>query len=447
MTRAPLGWFGIIRLGLVQTSLGAIVVLMTSTLNRVMVVEFAMPAILPGALVGLHYAVQLLRPVMGHGSDVGGRLTPWIIGGMAVLAGGGSLAAVATALMATSAVAGIALAALAFTLIGLGVAAAGTSLLVLLAKRVDARRKPAAATITWIMMIAGFIVTAGTAGHYLDPFSPARLVTVASVVSALALAVSTLAVWGVEGPSSAAAASVARSPRDATPFSVALRDVLAEPQSRRFAIFVAVSMLAYSAQDLILEPFAGLVFKLTPGETTKLSGLQHGGVLAGMLCVGALGSGVGGPRFGSMRMWAVGGCVGSALALASLSAAAFVGAGWPLRASVFALGLCNGIFAVAAIGSMMGLADSGRERREGTRMGVWGAAQAIAFGAGGFIGAAAVDVARLALSAAEYAYACVFLIEALLFLVSARLAATVCAPGDARHARPAFGAQPQTAGL
>jgi hypothetical protein len=30
----PLGWLGIVRLGLVQTGLGAIVVLTTSTLNR-----------------------------------------------------------------------------------------------------------------------------------------------------------------------------------------------------------------------------------------------------------------------------------------------------------------------------------------------------------------------------------------------------------------------------
>ena len=62
---APLGWLGIVRLGLVQTALGAIVVLTTSTLNRVMVVELALPAILPGALVAMHYAVQILRPRLG----------------------------------------------------------------------------------------------------------------------------------------------------------------------------------------------------------------------------------------------------------------------------------------------------------------------------------------------------------------------------------------------
>ena len=49
-------------------------------------------------------------------------------------------------------------------------------------------------------------------------------------------------------------------------------------------------MLAYSAQDLILEPFAGSVFGLTPGQSTKLAGVQHGGVLLGMLVVGVLGT-------------------------------------------------------------------------------------------------------------------------------------------------------------
>ncbi len=51
--QAQLGWFGIARLGLVQMSLGSIVVLTTSTLNRVMVVELALPALLPGVLVAL----------------------------------------------------------------------------------------------------------------------------------------------------------------------------------------------------------------------------------------------------------------------------------------------------------------------------------------------------------------------------------------------------------
>jgi BCD family chlorophyll transporter-like MFS transporter len=427
MSATPsLGWIGIVRLGLVQTALGAIVVLTTATLNRVMVVELALPATLPGALVALHYAVQMLRPRLGYGSDVSGRRTPWIVGGMAVLAIGGATAAVATAWMGSHPAAGIALAVLAFTLVGVGVGAAGTSVLVLLAKQVDASRRAAAATIVWLMMIAGFVVTASFAGTLLDPFSPARLVAVATGVAVAAFLVAVIAVWNVERPATPepAAAIPAAQPS----FREALAQVWAEHKARRFAIFVFVSMLAYSAQDLILEPFAGLVFGFTPGESTRLSGVQHGGVFAGMVLVAIAGSAIGGRRLGSMRAWTIAGCIASAMALLGLAVAGFVGPAWPLRASVFALGVANGAFAVAAIGSMMGLAGSGRESREGTRMGLWGAAQAIAFGLGGLLGTVAVDLTRHLLDSPAAAYATVFAAEAVLFLVAAVLAARVNRP-------------------
>jgi BCD family chlorophyll transporter-like MFS transporter len=419
MKTSMLGWTGIFRLGLVQTALGAIVVLTTSTLNRVMVVELALPAVLPGALVGFHYAVQLLRPRWGHGSDLGGRCTPWILGGIAVLAAGGVLAALATALMAGTLAWGIALAVVAFAMIGAGVGAAGTTLLVLLAKRVEPARRAAAATIVWVMMIAGFVVTTIVAGGYLDPYSHTRLVTVATVVAISAFAVALIALWGVER-------GVVPPPRQAvseqTAFRTALAQVWSESQSRRFAVFVLISMLAYSAQDLILEPYAGLVFGYTPGESTRLSGIQHAGVLTGMIVVALALSGIGERRAGSMRFWVVGGCLASAVALLGIVAAGFVGADWPLRESVFFLGLANGVFAVAAIGSMMGLADSGRKSREGVRMGIWGAAQAIAFGGGGFLGALSVDVLRQWTGTAFPAYAWVFAGEAVMFMAAAWLA-------------------------
>jgi MFS transporter, BCD family, chlorophyll transporter len=433
---APLSWLGIVRLGLVQTALGAIVVLTTSTLNRVMVVELALPAMLPGALVALHYAVQLLRPRLGHGSDTGGRRTPWIVGGMGMLAAGGFAASLATVWLATNLVAGLLLATLAFLMIGVGVGAAGTSLLVLLAKRVEPRRRPAAATIVWVMMIAGFIVTAASAGHALEPFSPGRLVAVAAVVAGGAFLLALAAVWGVEGR----APGEPVRPERTLPFRAALAEVWAEPRARRFAVFVFVAMLAYSMQDLILEPFAGTVFGYSPGQSTKLAGVQNGGVLVGMLLVALLGTGVGGRRFGSLKAWTLAGCLGSAAALSLLALAGPAGPEWPLRPSVFALGFANGVFAVAAIGSMMGLAGEGREGREGVRMGLWGAAQAIAFGLGGFLGAAAADGARALFGSPMAAYTLVFAAEAGLFLVAAALAVRVDRPAPIRDGRPPLAA-------
>jgi len=134
------------------------------------------------------------------------------------------------------------------------------------------------------------------------------------------------------------------------------------------------------------------------------------------------GSGLLGRRFGSLRGWTVGGCAASAVALAGLVAAGAVGPGWPLAANVFLLGAANGAFSIAAIGSMMALVGQGRQRREGVRMGLWGAAQAIAFGCGGLLGTGASDLARWLIGSPAAAYATVFALEALLFVWSAWLA-------------------------
>jgi BCD family chlorophyll transporter-like MFS transporter len=428
-----IGWLGIIRLGFVQAALGAIVVLATSTMNRVMVVELALPAVVPGALVAFHYLIQILRPRLGYGSDLGGRRTPWIVGGMATLCLGGILAACATAVMADSRVAGIVLAVVAFMMIGIGVGAAGTSLLVLLAKRVDAGRRPAAASIVWVMMIAGFAVTAGTAGHFLEPFSMDRLIRVTATVAAIAFSITLAAVWGIEGRAiQAEKVAVVRTAAKGS-FGEALADVWREPRARRFAIFVFVSMLGYSAQELILEPFAGAVLGLSPGESAKITGMQHAGALIGMIIVALAGSAFARRRFGSMRTWTIAGCLGSAVGLLALALAGFVGPAWPLQQSVFFLGAANGAFAVSAIGSMMGLAGDGKEAREGLRMGLWGAAQAVAFALGGLVATIGSDLARHLLGTPAAAYATVFIGEAMLFLIAARLAAGVFQMAPARQ--------------
>lgn len=392
------GWLDVARLGLVQACMGAVVVVTTSTLNRIMVVELALPALLPGFLVALHYLVQMVRPRMGFGADQGRRCTPWMLGGVVVLALGGLLASVATVWMQTAFGAGLAMCIVAFTMIGLGVSACGTSLLVLMAKRVPDSRRAPAATLVWMMMIFGFAMTAVTVGKLIDPYTPDQLIRVTAGLAALVIGVATLSLWGLEGNIAAdkegAAVGTSSAHRSVGKFKETLRQVWREPQAKTFTIFVFLSMLAYSAQDLILEPFAGDVFGLTPGQTTQLAGLQHGAVLAGMVWVALVGWDRVKGRLGSVQSWMVLGCLLSAVAMMGLATAGIQGNNWPLKANIVVLGVANGAFSISAIATMMRLSTQGTQGHEGTRMGLWGAAQAIAFGLGGILGTAASDLAH-----------------------------------------------------
>jgi len=277
-----------------------------------------------------------------------------------------------------------------------------------------------------------------------------RLVLVSLGVAGAALFATVLGIWGVEPKGGLRPVAVEADPSDAaqTPasatasavsagaggepargsvaaFRQALSEIWDEPQARRFTIFIFVSMLAYSTQDLILEPFAGLIHGFTPGESTRLAGVQNGGVLLGMILTAIVGTTIGRSRGRFMRRWTAAGCLASALSLFALSVGAAVGPGWPVKLNVFLLGLSNGAFAVAAIGSMMALASAGRPGREGTRMGLWGASQAIAFGLGGFLGAVAIDLTRMIFDSPGLAFSVVFGAEALTFVVAAGLALRV----------------------
>ncbi|MEM9139861.1 MAG: BCD family MFS transporter [Pseudomonadota bacterium] len=407
-------WSSIVRVGLVQTALGAVVVLCTATINRVMIVELALLAMIPAALVGLYHGFQLLRPKWGHGADNHAQRSPWVIGGMAVLALGTVGAATATAWMETAFWPGLALAVASFAMVGLGLGASATNLLAMLAAHVAPGRKAAAGSLVWILMIAGLAASGITIGQVLDPYSGARLITISVCVALISMAVTVLALWGIEARAEAPQA------RPKVAFKTAAAEVWRDGQARNFVIFVFVAMLAYNTQDLILEPFGGHVFGMTPGESTAMGGKLHAGALMGMLVVFLTGLVLRTPAI--TRVFMIGGCIGSGIALAALGLGGLQGPGWPIDLNVMALGFANGIFAVAAIAMMMGLASEGRNAREGTRMGVFGAAQSMGFAIGAAFGAAALDALRAATGLLAHSYATVFVFEGALFLAAAALA-------------------------
>ncbi|MEL6551045.1 MAG: PucC family protein [Pseudomonadota bacterium] len=419
------GWLTIARLCLVNAAIGGLAALPVNLFNRLMTVELALPALLPGLLVALHYGVQLTRPVWGHRSDAKGGRTPFILWGITLTAAAIVAAAWAIGVAGSSASLALAIWIAAYAALGLGIGAAGTSFLALLATVTSGRGKGAAATVAWLFLIAGAIAASIGTGIALEPYSPERLVVVVSAVAAIAVLLCVLATWGVERRLGKAPAP------EHTELMPALRATWEDRAARRFTGFVFLSILAFYLSELIFEPFAGHVHGLSPEDSTKLSGGKDGAALLGMLLAGVLSA----FRIGSLRAWAVAGCILSAAGLLAL------GAQMPLVASSVALGLGNGMFVVGAVGSMMAL-SSEREGATGTRMGVFGAAQAIAAGAAGLLATGLLDLIRVALPDAA-AYATVFTLEAVLFCAAALMAlrilgqpAAVAEPAERQALQP-----------
>jgi BCD family chlorophyll transporter-like MFS transporter len=413
-----LGWGGITRLCLANAAIGGLAALPVNLFNRLMTVELALPALLPGLLVALHYAVQLSRPVWGHRSDAKGGRTPFVLLGIALVGLGVFTVAATIGLAETSPGLAIGIWVVAYVAIGMGIGAAGTSFLALLATAAPDARKGAAATVAWLMLIAGAIAASIGTGIALEPYSPERLRLVIAVVCVIAFLLSVIATLGVEQKLDAVPA-----PSDPS-LRTALASAWQDSSARAFTGFVFLSILAFYLSELVLEPFAGHVHGLSPDQSTKLSGGKDGAALLGMIAAGVLST----FGIGTLRGWAVIGCVLSALGLIALAATL------PIMPSTVLLGLGNGLFVVGAIGSMMRLAAE-QPGATGTRMGIFGAAQAVAAGLAGLLATGILDIARLSF-ADSTAYGLVFGLEALLFLAAAVVA------GRLLQSRPVVALQP-----
>ncbi len=307
---------------LVQTALGAIVVLTTSTLNRVMVVDWRCRRCCRACWSRCTTSCRCCGRAWATAPTSAAGARP------------GSSAAWRCSRSAASRrrsprpgwrrdrFAGIALGVPPSSRSASASGAAGTSLLVLLAKRVD----PAPARGGGDDRLDHD--DRGLHRHRGDRRPLPRSVhspsgwcsSPACVCGRWRSASPLLAVRGIEGRARARALPQDAAMRRAARSAPRCAEVWAEPQARRFTIFVFVSMLAYSAQDLILEPFAGIVFGMTPGAVdaalrpaARRRAARHG--------AGRRRSARGAVARRRLRCgcWSIGGCVASALALLALA--------------------------------------------------------------------------------------------------------------------------------
>ena len=403
-----------------------------------MKVELALPATIAGFLIALHYAVQLTRVNWGHLSDKSQNRSQWIVLGMLILGIGGILASASIPLIENRFSYGIILALLSYSLIGFGVGAAGTPLLALLATYSSKSQKGFAASITFLMMILGLAITGITVGTILDPYSHQKLLKITSSLAIITIIISFLSLRNLERSlQNSSHALTPNTINSDVPILEGIKKVWMEREARLFTIFIFISMGAFSMQDPILEPFAGEVFGFTVGESTKLDGFHKIGTLIGIisivLCLSKFRIGFGSlsivknERLGSEKLWLITGCLFSALSLFIISLLALTLTEPNLLNSVvFIFGISNGVFTAGVLGTMLHLASRGSgDNKEGTRMGIWGAAQAYATMIAVFFSTLLVDILGLIMTSLPSVYGIVFLTAASFFIASAYLGSLI----------------------
>lgn len=406
----------IIRLAGYPLGYGLTGALVGGALNRIMVAELGFSIALVGLLFAMPQLVSPLRVWLGYRSDGfplwGRRREPYILVGTLLGATGVVLAVnlavnnAATNLLLTVGVM------LAFVLYGIGRNLAHNSYEAFLAERFTGKARPRAMTLFEVVTLVGSVMGAGALGAALRDFDPARLTTIALVTMLVVLTLTILASLGQEASLkvTVAAVNTARS----MPFRQALRElVLADPQVRTFFTLILFAFIGTLAQDVLLEPFGGLVLQMSPSETTRLTAFWGVGVLIAMLLAGTLLL-----RFLAFLTVLRIGLVASTFAFGSVIFVGMTGNADLFRTLVFAMGFGTGI---AGAGMLTGLAHFTTTVRAGMLMGVWGMANLLGRASGSIIGGVVVQTLQWSTGSALIGYTTVFAIEVVMLLVALML--------------------------
>ena len=409
----------LLRLAGLPLSLTLLSILAGSVINRVMVVELGLPVILAGLFVAIPLLVSPVRIWLGHVSDAyplwGRRREPYLILG-AIIAGAGAALAVALVVRTPALFSlGTGLILVALIAYGLGRNLTGNTFQALLVDRFPPGvSRSRAANLYEVVKLLGMIAGAGLVGMALRPYSAERLTLVVALIALGATVLSVLAALGQEpqGAAHRQAADQARS----SPFWNNLRHLVwQDPQARRFLAVITLTLLGTQMQDVLMEPYAGLVLGLDIAATTQLTMFWGLGALASLLL-----SGLALIRWlGLARLY----WLGIILLIPLFPLIILAGLNqqvWLLQASVLGMGLASGLAAASLLAQTLAFTSL---RSAGLLLGVWGLGHQLGRALASLLGSGLVDGLNLTIdllgtappSAGEralFAYGTAFLIEA-----------------------------------
>ncbi len=374
----PLG--RLLRLSLFQISVGMAVVLLTGTLNRVMIVELGVSAGLVAVMVALPLVFAPLRALIGfrsdtHRSALGWRRVPYIWMGSMLQFGG--LAIMPFALLVLSAdtvhgpeALGHAGAALAFLLVGAGLHTTQTAGLALATDLAPAESRPRVVALMYVMLLLGMVGSALVFALVLADFSQVKLIQAIQAAAVLTLVLNGIALWKQEARTPA----LTRGDRPRPSFREAWEGIQDGGRTKRLLVAIFLGTAGFSMQDILLEPYGGEILGLDVGATTQLTAILAAGSLAGFALSARLLSRGHDP----FRLAAWGSLIGI-FALSAVIFAAPLDSAALFRTGTALIGFGGGLLAVGTLTAAMAIADTGTAG-SGMALGAWGAVQATAAG-------------------------------------------------------------------
>jgi BCD family chlorophyll transporter-like MFS transporter len=263
----------------------------------------------------------------------------------------------------------------------------------------------------YVMLLVGMIASAFIFGNMLVDFTPLKLIEVIQGTAVATIVLNMVALWKQETRNPIRG----QMPVVAEPsFKDAWNSFMAGSSAKRRLIAVGLGTMAFSMEDVLLEPYGGQILHLPVSATTALTAALAAGGLFGF----GLASRVLSRGFDPFRMASYGAMVGIPAFLAVIVSAPSQA---PLLFALgtFFIGFGGGLFGHGTLTATMNLAPPDQA---GLALGAWGAVQAsaagIAVALGGIIRdmVAAQNIQSLFGDAAGYAV--VYTIEILLMIAT-----------------------------
>ena len=257
----------------------------------------------------------------------------------------------------------------------------------------------------YVMLLAGMVFSALLFGYLLRDFSPGALIRVIQGAAVATLLLNGIAVWKQETIGNPPA-TAAQADQD---FVQAWSRFTKGENAKRRLIAVGLGTMAFTMEDVLLEPFGGEILNLTVGVTTALTATLALGGLAGF----AWASRVLSQGFDPFRMAIWGTFIGIPAFLLVIGSA-LTGATWMFVLGTLLIGFGAGIFGHGTLTATMNLAP---KDQAGLALGAWGAVQASAAGVAVALGGIMRDLVAHVTNSVT-GYLSVYALEVVLLLIT-----------------------------